>query len=447
MKLFDLITLCFNNLKRRKLRTLLTVLGVVIGTTSVVIMLSLGFGMNALNEQQIAQFGSLTQIQVSNYGNRDNPDLFLSDEAVQKFRKMEHVTDVYRKLQVDVIIKQGIYQTMTQLVGVPKEYFKDIEFGIGTVPKYDGSDLSMVFGNSVPAFFQNTKTKKSYYETRILPDLDYEGTFFVIFDTDKYYQSMNTNSETPVAPPKKYMLKCAGKIAGEVMEGFGATSYETYVDVDALEAMLKKIYGKNPIPGQPTTKKGKPYKYMVYNELVVCCDSTENVIPVMNKINDMGYTASSNADWLQQTKQQTDMIQAMLGGIGAVALLVAAIGIANTMMMSIYERTKEIGIMKVLGCDMANIRNMFLVESGFIGFFGGIFAIFLSMAGSYALNHTNLSQALTMYGDGGGGNISQIPLWLYFASIGFATVVSMLAGLMPALKAMRLSPLTAIRNE
>lgn len=84
----------------------------------------------------------------------------------------------------------------------------------------------------------------------------------------------------------------------------------------------------------------------------------------------MGFQVSSQADWMESTKQQSSMIQAVLGGIGAVSLFVAAIGIANTMMMSIYERTKEIGVMKVLGCDMGNIRNMFLIESGFIGFHG-----------------------------------------------------------------------------
>ena len=75
-------------------------------------------------------------------------------------------------------------------------------------------------------------------------------------------------------------------------------------------------------------------------------------------------------EWLEQSKQQSNMIQAALGGIGAVSSLVAAIGIANTMMMSIYERTKEIGVLKVLGCSLATIRNMFLIEAGFYRFMG-----------------------------------------------------------------------------
>ena len=123
--------------------------------------------------------------------------------------------------------------------------------------------------------------------------------------------------------------------------------------------------------------------------------------------------------------------------------LVAAIGIANTMMMSIYERTKEIGVMKVLGCDMGNIRSMFLIESGFIGFMGGVLGALLSYGVSIIVNRfVSMSDMMGM-----SGNLSRIPLWLAFAAIGFAIFVGMAAGFMPAMRAMKLSPLAAIRNE
>ena len=172
-------------------------------------------------------------------------------------------------------------------------------------------------------------------------------------------------------------------------------------------------------------------------------DDMENVSQVQKLINDMGFQASSNMEWLEQSQQQSNMVQAVLGGIGAVSLFVAAIGIANTMMMSIYERTKEIGIIKVLGCDMGNIRNMFLIESGFIGFMGGITGILLSYGISFLINHFLSAQMLT----GMDGNLSRIPPWLSIAAVGFAVFVGMAAGFFPALRAMKLSPLAAIRNE
>ena len=104
----------------------------------------------------------------------------------------------------------------------------------------------------------------------------------------------------------------------------------------------------------------------------------------------------------------------------------AAIGIANTMMMSIYERTKEIGVMKVLGCDMGNIRNMFLIESGFIGFMGGIVGILLSYGISVVINRfVNLEEM-----NGLTGNLSRIPPWLSVAAVVFAIFVGMAAGFM-----------------
>ena len=148
-------------------------------------------------------------------------------------------------------------------------------------------------------------------------------------------------------------------------------------------------------------------------------------------------------DWLESSQKQSNMVQAVLGGIGAVSLFVAAIGIANTMMMSIYERTKEIGVLKVLGCAMGNIRSMFLIEAGFIGFMGGVIGLVLSYGVSGIVNRF-LAPGLT---DGMTSRISMIPPWLALAAVVFAVFIGMLAGFFPAQRAMKLSPLAAIRNE
>ena len=112
-------------------------------------------------------------------------------------------------------------------------------------------------------------------------------------------------------------------------------------------------------------------------------------------------------------------------------------------MMSIYERTKEIGIIKVLGCDMNNIRTMFLLEAGFIGFFGGLVGLILSETISFIINMV----AAGADGSGYYSGISYIPVWLVLAALVFAVLVGMVAGFFPALRAMKLSPLAAIRNE
>lgn len=447
MRFLDLLTMSVNNLRRRKLRTALTVLGVIIGTASIVVMVSLGIGLNELNRELIESYGSLTAIEVHGDGywggsdGQSEPN-YLTEERVEQFAGMEHVASVYPLLQVQVILRQGKYSTNTQLTGAPRGYLEQITFGEGGLPDPSSKELQLIYGNAVIQWFSDGRS--DYWETGELPDVDFMGRpMFVIFDTDAYYQSMDGGGEETVKAPKKYMLKTAGVVAGSVSD-YNDYAYGIYADLDLLEAQLKKVFKKKAIPGQPTNKKGKPYSYFVYDTVVVNVDRMENVTEIQESLTDMGFQTYSRADWMEQSEKQSGMIQAVLGGIGAVSLFVAAIGIANTMMMSIYERTKEIGVLKVLGCDMRVIRNMFLMESGFIGMMGGVTGIVFSYGVSYMLNRF-LKIGETMVGMS--GDISRIPIWLAAAAVVFAVLVGMAAGFFPALRAMKLSPLAAIRNE
>lgn len=446
MRFVDLLTMSLNNLRRRKLRTALTVLGVIIGTASIVVMVSLGIGLKELNRELIGSYGSLTAIEVrsDNYGGGEESSepLYLTDDTIEQMKRIEHVSSVYPLLEVNVMIRQGKYTANMQLTGAPREYLEQIPLGEGQLPPKGSKNLELIFGNSVIQWFSDDKGRDNYWETGKLPDVDLMGKpMFVIFDMDAYYQSQNP--ESGVKTPKKYLLKTAGVVEGEVND-FSDYSYSVYTDIEPLTVQLRKIFKKNPIPGQPTNKKGKPYRYLIYNNCVVNVDQVEHVTDVQKKLTDMGFQAYSRADWMEQSEKQSKMIQAVLGGIGAVSLFVAAIGIANTMMMSIYERTKEIGVLKVLGCDMRVIRNMFLIESGFIGFMGGVIGVVFSYGVSLAMNELlNIAKMMT----GMEGDISRIPSWLAMMAVGFAILVGMAAGFFQALRAMRLSPLAAIRNE
>jgi ABC-type antimicrobial peptide transport system permease subunit len=453
MRFSDLLSMSVNNLRRRKLRTFLTVLGVLIGTASIVVMVSLGIGFNELTMEQIASYGSLTEISVySNAmwgGNDSSKDPnYMTDDVIAQFGRIEHVTTASPLLETNVLMTQGAYQGNINLIGVSQEYMNNIPLKEGNIPEPGKRDLQMVVGNMVPRNFSNPKSNRNNYydDSASIPDIDFiNKPMFVIFDMDAYYQSQNGGTGeggSTVKPPKKFLIPTAGLVEGGPEE-WNSYSYNVYVDLDALKSQLKQIFKKKPIPNQPTNKKGKPYNYFIYQQAVVEVDDMNNVTTVQKAISDMGYQANSNMEWLEQSQKQAKMVQALLGGIGAVSLFVAAIGIANTMMMSIYERTKEIGILKVLGCDMNNIRNMFLLESGFIGFLGGITGILFSYGVSFLINKF-LSGSFMQ---GMPGDLSRIPPWLSLAAVGFAIFVGMAAGFFPALRAMKLSPLAAIRNE
>ncbi|SEU31288.1 ABC-type antimicrobial peptide transport system, permease component [Lacrimispora sphenoides] len=453
MKFSDLLSMSVNNLRRRKLRTFLTVLGVLIGTASIVVMVSLGIGFNELTMEQIASYGSLTEVSVySNAmwgGNESSKDPnYMTDDVIAQFERIDHVNAASPLLETSVMMTQGAYQAYINLIGVTQEYMKNIPLKEGQIPEAGKKDLQMIVGNMVARNFSNPKSNRNNYydDSSSIPDIDFiNRPMFVIFDMDAYYQSQNGGTGeggVTVKPPKKYLIPTAGLVEGGP-EDWNNYSYSVYVDLEALKSQLKQIFKKKPIPNQPTNKKGKPYNYFIYQQAVVEVDDMNNVTAVQKAITDMGFQANSNMEWLEQSQKQAKMVQALLGGIGAVSLFVAAIGIANTMMMSIYERTKEIGILKVLGCDMNNIRNMFLLESGFIGFLGGITGILFSYGVSFLINRFLSGRFMSNMP----GDLSRIPPWLSLTAVGFAVFVGMAAGFFPALRAMKLSPLAAIRNE
>ncbi|MCI7795367.1 MAG: ABC transporter permease [Lachnospiraceae bacterium] len=436
MRFFDLLAMSANNLRRRKLRTALTVLGVIIGTASIVVMISLGIGLKEMTIEQYASYGSLTRIEVysnNRLGGDGSEDGFLVDSTMDSLRAIPHVEAVSPVLTTYVQMKQGAYTSSTQLMGITREAMKDIELGQGTLPDPNSGTMELVIGNMVSRDFYNEKTGRGFWDTGEMPDVDlYKQPFFVLFQN-----TGNANQKQ-----KKYVFPVSGMVKGGV-DDYNEYSYGIYTDIELLKAQLKRVYKKDPIPGQPTNKKGKPYNYFIYDSAYVYVDNMDHVVDVQTSITDMGYQAYSSMQWLEQAQEQTNMIQAILGGIGGVSLFVAAIGIANTMMMSIYERTKEIGVLKVLGCSLGNIRNMFLLEAGFIGLMGGAAGLGLSYGVSYLVNQF-LGAALM---GGQGGDISRIPPWLSVAAVVFAIVIGMLAGLFPAIRAMKLSPLAAIRNE
>lgn len=472
MSWIDLLRMSSGNLKRRKLRTFLTVLGVVIGTTSIVVMISLGFGMQQRIYQEIEQSGGLTTITVSSgsagggmafYGGtadaEEGQEKRITDAVVEQLSQIEHVVSAQPVYQMSVILLKGGCQSWTELTAMTPEGLRAQNINLapgGKLPQTGTGQLELIYGNGIITSFSDRKGNNSYYETGELPDIDLaRDSLFLILDEDAYqssqeqqYAAMGEQADGEGADAnvgrtaKKYAVHASGVVAGGV-DTYNSHYYNVYCDLDTLKQVLKKEFAGRAIPGQPVTKSGKPYKEFSYSRAQVKVDDIQAVDDTANLIRQMGYQADTNVEYMESTKSQLKIIQAVLGGIGAVSLLVAAIGIANTMMMSIYERTKEIGVIKVLGCSLRNIKQMFLMEAAFIGLLGGIIGSVLSYILSAAINIVVSSGAAM----GMEGKISYIPVWLVLAAILFAVFVGMAAGYFPALRAMKLSPLEAIRNN
>ena len=451
MRFGDLLLMSAGSLWKRKVRTVLTVLGVVIGTASIVVMVSLGLGLNRSTMQDIENNGGLTSVEVreaDSYmmdgGTSDKDRKRLDDELVETIRQHPHVALASPVLTVSVLAKCGAYENYLELRGMSGEALEAMNFPLagGEVPVSE-EELTFLYGNQVLAGFMNSRTGSGYWMDGTIPDIDLEkDSVFLIYDMDSYYNASDNDGGQrqggSVKPPKKYLAQYAGLMEGG-LDTYKSYSWNVYCNIVPLEAHLKRIFRGKVIPGQPATASGKPYKQLYYNEIYVEVDDMENVAEVQKWLTDLGYQTYSNTEWVDSMKKQYGYIQAVLGGIGAVSLIVAAIGITNTMMMSIYERTKEIGVMKVIGCDMGDIRTLFLMEAGFIGLIGGLIGIAFSFLISLVINRVVEGMGMEM-------TLSWIPFWLAVSSVFFAVFVGMAAGFFPALRAMRLSPLAAIRR-
>ncbi len=475
MRWSDLLEMSISSLKRRKLRSFLTVLGVVIGTASIVVMISLGLGLQESMYKEVEQDGGAAGITVtgkdtgsgmymSGMGEQEESEKYITDDTIKDLRTLEHVKSAEPVLNLSATALKGRYEGSLEICGMTPEGLASLDLELepgGTLPDPDSAQLELVYGNAILTNFYEKGTGKTYWDTGERPDIDLKNdSLFLILDQEGYYQTQNVpqagvsavgESGTGDAgsqgtgqlqtAPKKYVVKGSGVIAGGI-DSYHVNSFSAYCDINKLREFLQKEFRGRAIPGQPSTKSGKPYSKFVYSSAKIQADRFENVDQVSAAIRSLGYNVTTNAEYIDSMKKQLAMIQAVLGGIGAVSLLVAAIGIANTMMMSIYERTKEIGIMKVIGCGLKNIRQMFLLEAAFIGLAGGIIGNVLSLVMSSVINMLSLGGSM-----GVSGNISYIPVWLILASVVFAVLVGTAAGYFPARRAMRLSPLAAIHNE
>lgn len=464
MKWTDLLRMSGNNLVRRRLRTFLTVLGVVIGTASIVVMVSLGIGLRQSVYEAAEESGGLTSVSVSvsdqSSGSKttNKKQKLITDDAIKKLGELEHVQSASPVLNVSAKLQKGKYEANVQLTGMKAEALKaqNLPLVSGSLPDKANGQLNFLPGNMVIMSFHakgsDSYSDYNYSDPSSLPDINFTKDKFFLSITESSAGQQSGSSGTSSASnaasalassadnTKKYYVKASGTLRGSTDE-WSSYSSNVYVDLDALLKALKTGTKGGVIPGQPVTAGGKPYPYLVYSSAALKVDDAKNVESVMNAVKALGYQANSNMELINSSKKQFAIIQGVLGAIGAVSLFVAAIGIANTMMMSIYERTKEIGVIKVLGCSLKNIRQMFLLEAAFIGLFGGLAGNGLSLLVSFVINHFAAGFAS---GIGVSGSLSVIPLWLAGAAMVFATLIGMAAGYFPALRATRLSPLAAI---
>jgi len=454
MKISDQIIMCLQNLFRRKVRTLLTVSGVVIGTCAIVVMISLGVGMQASQDAMLAQMGDLTIIEVNNYSgvSETGETLVLDDEALRVIGAMDHVevvTPFYSPNAWNAFTLCGgnnnRYQMeMYQIVGVYPEALEKLGYTLHSgnfLSTSQGADhIEILAGFYTPYDFRDTKKKRNNYVQYWMAEGEEMPDPFVDVEKDKMVIRINSTKENGKTMEVK--VKGTGILAMDNSDY--QTGYGIFISVTQLKELEAKYNKLNNIKVDENQAKG-------YTSAKVKVTDMKYVEEVQNAIDEMGFNTYSLENIREPMQEESRRTQMTLGGLGAISLLVAALGIANTMVMSIYERTREIGVMKVLGCMVGNIRSVFLMEAGVIGFMGGVAGIIISFIISHLINvfgnGMTLGGGYYYYGGADMVKTSIIPLWLVLTALVFSTLIGLISGFYPANRAVKISALEAIKNE
>jgi putative ABC transport system permease protein len=443
MRFWDLVSLISENLRRRKGRVVLTAIGVVIGTAAVVLLVSLASGLQKSATSNLWGINDLSRIEVyPNYGEGMYVEVpmggggggkagpvtqkLLTPTVLEEIGAIQGVKSVIPRdyLYGQGVIQFGKFETWAGFMGVKTNSLQDFGYELdrGSLDLRKGT---MIAGSWMVKNFY-TPNLRPGQEMPEMPDLLDQRVKLVLtkWTSDGQMVTRSVNLQ----------------VVGILKEMRNEADSQFFVVMDDLDAWNEWFNNGRRIN---RNKDG-------YNNVIVRAESPEVVMDVTQQINDMGFMAYSPQSTVEGINSFFVILQIVFGGIGAIALLVAAIGIANTMTMAILERTREIGLMKAVGATNRDVLTIFLGEAAGIGFLGGLGGAGLGWIGGYILNVVSMQFLASQAQEQGYMSTSlsaETPLWLLLFAIIFATLVGFLSGLYPALRAATLEPVTALKYE
>lgn len=474
MTLSDMVILGLDNLRRTKLRTTLTTLGVIIGIGALTSMVSFGTGMQKNITQAFRDSDLFTSLFITAKevdleevaeggieavaGALSEEEVALTDSTVQAILDIPGVEIAFPEISFPVRVRIDGHETRTRLQALPAD--------MGSYKPF--SDLM------AGEYFEDDSTKVVVVRWRTLKRMDIIAT-----ETD---DSEQPGSEDSLDAAWRVS---ADSLIGKPIEIVSAVLDPSRIDLGSMSALLGmaqapftesvteleiggilkrestfsdgKFSGGVFVPvkvGQGIPRLGFSTVWELlggdrdrgtYSSIYARVGRVGDMESVRGKLEEMGLNVMSISDELKEIRKAFLIVDSILGAVGTIALIVAALGIANTMVMSILERTREIGIMKAIGASEGEIKMIFFVEAATIGVIGAILGLILGWLVTRVANlvvNAHLMPEGEMPVD-----MFYFPIWLILGAIAFSVVISLAAGLYPATRAARVDPVEALRHD
>ena len=487
MSFLDILHLALRNLRQAKLRAGLTMMGVIVGVAVIVTMISFGLG---LQSNMLARFRALdlfNEILVygrglgnlagldrparrDEDGRRDNrgradkaPTRILDDAGIKEIAAISGVAYVEPTVNFPVYVRSN-GKLLQQFVGganIPNAASRFQHFAAGKMISSPSAGEAVV-------------------TERFLRDYGYEKAADAVGKTIELLappsdnpkkQDQKEEEETPnffgiplddagvdeSAPDvETRSFRIAGVLSTEIREGAGQggmrgmmPSAGIYIPLQMAHDWSVNHRGPMSQVALALARRGGSLaegQTEGYDSAVVRVSDPVQLTTVRQKLSELGFGSFSIVDELDQIRTVFLIVDSVLGLLGGISLLVASFGIANTMIMSILERTREIGIMKAIGAEDREIKLIFFVEAAVIGVTGGVIGVLLAWGIDGVANR--LAYRFILKPQGASFiDFFELPLYLSFGAVAFALVVSIIAALYPASRAARIDPVRALRHD
>ncbi len=429
--LYELFQLAVGNLGRARARLIMTSGGVLVGTSAVILLVALTIGLQQAAEAGIGSNASLTEIQVYPNYSRESGDNVpqLDTAAVRAFWQIPGVAAVVPMINLQAgELQAGDYRGYAYpIAGIDPNLlpYLGVQAQFGELTLQPGQVIS------------GALTGENFYDPENSSEV-WQPVSVNLLETSARLLLYQYSGDTPGT--RRINLS----ISAQLIEG-------NRFDYGLLMPLQDVINLNEWITGQKFDAET-----FRYDEIIVRATSRETSNAVSTAIRELGYATGGMGEYLDQLNNFFVTMRLMLGGVGGVALLVAAFGVANTMMMAILERTREIGLMKAIGATNRDVLTVFLIESALVGLFGGLAGVGLSFLLQNLINQAISSPSAE--GGGGmfflpfdpsqiGGSLMVIPPELALFAVVLAVMVGVGAGFYPALRAAQLPPVIALKQE